>query len=718
MEELILRQLEEEIAEKIKGYRVGTGVYDVVHVDRWIRQFPEEERLIVLTETNHLLEQNYVDEQRLADWARYVETNEEIMGADPKNTISKGQFLNIQTKGNSQKRLLEMLREHFAENGYPEMNSCAPEEAETYFYLDDCLYTGLTLLKDVDHWLATENPRPGSILKAVYIAGYNGAFPYVKKKLEEKCAPRNIKPELYLMKEYKNDVHQPQPYDVIWPLKITGDPYVDQYMEHLEEVKAETGRSGIGFRKAYFAKETGKESEQFTSGYNRYVFEQALMKKGAYICSLSENGNENMKPMGYKNDISLGFGAFFATEYNISNNCPLAFWWGSVEKTGTVLDQWYPLLPREANASVMPIEYIQDAEEVPEDLYWKLKDVSYSSFSFEQRQWSAEPLIKYGVWNFVGVVRVEDKVFLCLPKSVSMKNEESQTEKEKRLLKYAQLLERYFQKVKECAESVKFIPANPYWIDNLLSWCETRTTPRKNEQRDVEVLAAVKFEKVYEWLVAWLYRNQIRLSENDVFFDSQILFVKDNNINDPMYQFYHWERVNKRKEDRTLEDRTVVFEDQEKKNIPDIVIDFSKENQCCILDAKYSGWNGNGYKLPGNADIYKQFFYQEHLKRVYEVFYQMDSDLKCEYGEEEEYGPSREAEVYNFLVLPDYIGDTGDGLTRFCATIKFYYHEDREIGVIQINLEKLIDTFLKGEEEEQERQRKYLKMFCNNIKAL
>ena len=62
--------------------------------------------------------------------------------------------------------------------------------------------------------------------------------------------------------------------------------------------------------------------------------------------------------------------------------------------------------------------------------------------------------------------------------------------------------------------------------------------------------------------------------------------------------------------------------------------------------------------------------------------------------------------------------DTGDGLTRFCATIRFYYHEDREIGVIQINLEKLIDTFLKGEEEEQERQRKYLKMFCNNIKAL
>ena len=100
---------------------------------------------------------------------------------------------------------------------------------------------------------------------------------------------------------------------------------------------------------------------------------------------------------------------------------------------------------------------------------------------------------------------------------------------------------------------------------------------------------------------------------------------------------------------------------------------------------------------------------------MYEVFYQMDSDLKCEYGEEEEYSPSREAEVYNFLVLPDYIGDTGDGLTRFCATIKFYYHEDREMGVIQVNLENLITAFLEEDEGEQERQRGYLKMFCARI---
>lgn len=65
MEEPLIRTLEEQIAEKIKNYRKGTGVYDAEHVDRWISQFPEEERMVVLTETNRLLEQNYVDQAKL-----------------------------------------------------------------------------------------------------------------------------------------------------------------------------------------------------------------------------------------------------------------------------------------------------------------------------------------------------------------------------------------------------------------------------------------------------------------------------------------------------------------------------------------------------------------------------------------------------------------------------------------------------------------------------
>ena len=44
------------------------------------------------------------------------------------------------------------------------------------------------------------------------------------------------------------------------------------------------------------------------------------------------------------------------------------------------------------------------------------------------------------------------------------------------------------------------------------------------------------------------------------------------------------------------------------------------------MDAKYSGWNEKKkcYKLPGNMDIYKQFFYQEQMLRIYEQAGQKD----------------------------------------------------------------------------------------------
>ena len=47
---------------------------------------------------------------------------------------------------------------------------------------------------------------------------------------------------------------------------------------------------------------------------------------------------------------SFGFGSFCAFNMNISNSCPLVLWWGNIEKNGSVLDDWYPLLPRRTNA--------------------------------------------------------------------------------------------------------------------------------------------------------------------------------------------------------------------------------------------------------------------------------------------------------------------------------------------------------------------------------
>lgn len=87
------------------------------------------------------------------------------------------------------------------------------------------------------------------------------------------------------------------------------------------------------------------------------------------------------------------------------------------------------------------------------------------------------------------------------------------------------------------------------------------------------------------------------------------------------------------------------------------------------MDAKYSGWNEKKkcYKLPGSMDIYKQFFYQEQMLRIYEQAGQKDV---C---------------VYNFLILPDHMKDTGNSFWRLCAEITFPYHEEQSIAVLQID---------------------------------
>ena len=158
---------------------------------------------------------------------------------------------------------------------------------------------------------------------------------------------------------------------------------------------------------------------------------------------------------------------------------------------------------------------------------------------------------------------------------------------------------------------------------------------------------------------------------------------------------YHWNAIGKQTKDhkqkQIVQERESVFINQNKKNIPDIVCERILENpkyerpqkSCCILDAKYYGWDyeKEAYYLPRNLDIYKQFFYQEQFQHIYE------KENESNVG------------VYNFLVLPDYLGDTKDtkwGIIRQCAVIEFDYHQSQKIAILQVDIEKLVDFIYSG----------------------
>ncbi|WP_370759927.1 hypothetical protein [Faecalibacillus intestinalis] len=329
----------------------------------------------------------------------------------------------------------------------------------------------------------------------------------------------------------------------------------------------------------------------------------------------------------------------------------------------------------------MEIELIQDGKVVDYNKYQEvIENVKESLFRRNKDKETKEWMY---ISNFVGILLDKDRLILSLPKSVIIKDG---IDKEILLYKYARLFNLYFVvNEKKC----DFI--NKY--ESIENWCKKTIEENKTSSSCQEIIT-FKFEMVFEWMIGEFFQNQISIQKGDVLFNSQLL-DKEIDINDTKYNTYHWNAIGKQTKDhkqkQIIQERESVFINQNKKNIPDIVCERILENpkydrpqkSCCILDAKYYGrdYENEAYYLPGNLDIYKQFFYQEQFQRIYE------KENESNVG------------VYNFLVLPDYLGDTKDtkwGIIRQCAVIEFDYHQSQKIAILQVDIEKLVDFIYSG----------------------
>ena len=329
----------------------------------------------------------------------------------------------------------------------------------------------------------------------------------------------------------------------------------------------------------------------------------------------------------------------------------------------------------------MEIELIQDGKAVDYNKYQEvIENVKESLF---RRNMDKETKEWMYISNFVGILLDKDRLILSLPKSVIIKED---VDKEILLYKYARLFDLYFVVNEKKCDLI-----NKY--ESIENWCNQAIKENKTTTMTQEIIT-FKFEMVFEWMIGEFFQNQISIQKGDVLFNSQLL-DKEIDINDTKYNTYHWNAIGKQKKDhkqkQIVQERESVFINQNKKNIPDIVCERILENpkyerpqkSCCILDAKYYGWDyeKEAYYLPRNLDIYKQFFYQEQFQHIYE------KENESNVG------------VYNFLVLPDYLGDTKDtkwGIIRQCAVIEFDYHQSQKIAILQVDIEKLVDFIYSG----------------------
>lgn len=317
------------IATTIRDYRHGEiAAPDPQHVDRWVKQFAPETQLPILAELDHVLKHTYLDRDKVTTFLTTLITNAKLAGADPCAFWRGMKFLNNQGGGNSQREMLSLFNEFLQAHCGFQVADCGTD-ASTFVYIDDAVFTGNRVLKDLTTWTQSTAPAKAKV-HIVTIAFHRGGQYYAETKIAQaaKAAGKDIKLTWWRCVELEDRKTHVNTSDVLRPRSLGDDKLVSAYAKALRFPPSLRTQDSVG------------EHKFFSSEQGRGVLEQEMLKAGAKIRDLCPHLNKYQRPLGNMVLETLGFGSTIVTFRNCPNNAPLAFWAG---------DPWYPLFARKTN---------------------------------------------------------------------------------------------------------------------------------------------------------------------------------------------------------------------------------------------------------------------------------------------------------------------------------------------------------------------------------
>lgn len=348
------------ISEIIREYRNEeiNILIDTAHVEKWVSQFSEDTQMIILSETLHILSTWYYPKSKIVDL--YLVKIESFLTKkyeyrSDQEMLKDVAFVSVQNIGNSQKQLVNMMKELVNEQYMCSINIDNGGEYKHYVYLDDGLYSGSRAREDIG--LLLENLPRNSTLDVFYLVAGTQNFSYSMQILKESAKEKRISLSMYRVFPLCNN-HNARRSDAgdweeheskqicLWPIaSLEEHSEVKKYQESL---RLSDGQKYYLYRRAPWAYDSGI----FTSVVNRNIVEKEFLLKGIEIVNSIDDA-KGMRPLGYDYH-SFGYGSFCATELNISNTCPLVLWWGV---------NWYPLLPRRTNNQSIEYDIIDFEDE-------------------------------------------------------------------------------------------------------------------------------------------------------------------------------------------------------------------------------------------------------------------------------------------------------------------------------------------------------------------
>lgn len=299
------------------------------HVAKWVGQFDKSVQELLLAELGHVLSRSYFSRKVVESFLSGLVTNEKLTGGQPEKFWRATKCLQIQRGGRSQREMLAIFDGALKKQFGFGVSDCGKTAIEQFVYIDDGLFTGNRILRDLKDWLNADAPKVSKTF-VIVIAMHTGGQHYAETNLNKAAREMGKKIEFswWRSRDFEDRKNATDNSDVLRPVSIPAVDDVEAYVKSLKypvtlRRPGNVGPLGI-----------------FSSEEGRNLVEQEFLKSGVYIRKVCPNLKVFQRPLGNTVLETVGFGSTIVTFRNCPNNAPLVFWAGN---------PWYPLFSRRTN---------------------------------------------------------------------------------------------------------------------------------------------------------------------------------------------------------------------------------------------------------------------------------------------------------------------------------------------------------------------------------
>lgn len=338
-----MQDLAEQIFEIIKDYQCDYPdrkfEITVEHIISWANQFGEDAEF-VLSELLYFLPEVYISKEKAKVLlrTRLLEIQKFYGYKTMNEMVINTHFFDLQKKYKSQSEILLIIDEILQTEYMISYKESIEQPKTNYIYFGDVLATGGTVFWDLSNWLQAKDDGVNENYKAIinktktigislfcyHSFGFSNMQWRLMKQFDDK-----IKKVLLVGKDYVVENHiktkwiaENQKLNCVYPIEEQSKTT----LEYLAGLEAEND-SVPAFRPSNLP----KKETFFSSQENRIKLEKIFLEKGIELLDKveTENPDRRKRPLGdtVRSHKTFGTGTLFFTWRNISNTCPLVFWW-------------------------------------------------------------------------------------------------------------------------------------------------------------------------------------------------------------------------------------------------------------------------------------------------------------------------------------------------------------------------------------------------------